>query len=93
MKKLKLSTSAFQKGEVLTRAQLKKVVGGQGSGEDGSGIDGTCTVSTKCYKKVFNPVTNTWVDTENGSVSCTSPVGNCRRTETSVACDGDIVSC
>jgi hypothetical protein len=32
MKKLSLNASAFQKGEVLTRSQLKKVLGGNGSG-------------------------------------------------------------
>lgn len=41
MKKLKLSTSTFNRGEVLTRAQLKKVFGGDtGSGSGtGSGQD------------------------------------------------------
>jgi len=34
MKKLKLNASAFQNGEVLTRSQLKKVLGGTGSGTD-----------------------------------------------------------
>lgn len=33
MKKLSLKPNAFNKGEVLTRAQLKKVIGGLGSGE------------------------------------------------------------
>ncbi|ARS40447.1 hypothetical protein CA265_12580 [Sphingobacteriaceae bacterium GW460-11-11-14-LB5] len=32
MKKLSLKPNAFKKGEVLTRAQLKKVMGGTGSG-------------------------------------------------------------
>ena len=32
MRKLTLNASAFQKGEVLTRAQMKKVSGGTGSG-------------------------------------------------------------
>jgi hypothetical protein len=36
MKKLSLNALAFQKGEVLTRSQLKKVLGGSGSGT-GSG--------------------------------------------------------
>jgi len=35
MKKLKLSAPTFQNGEVLTRAQLKKVLGGDGSGGEG----------------------------------------------------------
>ncbi len=32
MKKLTLTPNAFDKGEVLTRTQLKKVMGGSGSG-------------------------------------------------------------
>ncbi|MRG46985.1 hypothetical protein GFS24_17820 [Chitinophaga sp. SYP-B3965] len=32
MKKLNLKSSGFQNGEVLTRSQLKKVLGGTGSG-------------------------------------------------------------
>jgi hypothetical protein len=39
MKKLLLN-SAFSRGEVLTRAQLKKVMGGDGS--SGSGDDPAC---------------------------------------------------
>ncbi|SMC61102.1 hypothetical protein [Pedobacter nyackensis] len=92
MKKLSLNASAFQKGEVLTRSQLKQVLGGNGSEEDGSG-DGTCTVTTKCYKKTYNTVTGKWDEVENGSVTCTSPVGVCSRSETSVSCDGESVSC
>lgn len=37
MKKLNLKSNAFNKGEVLTRAQLKKVLGGDGSEDFGSG--------------------------------------------------------
>jgi hypothetical protein len=40
MKKLSLKTSDFQRGEVLTRKQLKNVLGGDGSG---SGGDTPCT--------------------------------------------------
>ena len=40
MKKLSLKSSAFNKGEVLTREQLKKVMGGDdGSGSGGGGGD------------------------------------------------------
>lgn len=46
MKKLILNTSTFQKGEILTRAQLKKVLGGDDS--SGSGAFGTCTVTVNC---------------------------------------------
>jgi len=37
MKKLSLKSNAFDKGEVLTRTQLKKVIGGDGSGSGGTG--------------------------------------------------------
>lgn len=40
MKKLSLNAAAFQKGEVLTRGQLKKIKGG-----DSSGSGGQCTVT------------------------------------------------
>lgn len=39
MKKLKLGASVFQKEEALTRSQLKKVLGG-----DGSNANGKCLV-------------------------------------------------
>lgn len=41
MKKLKLNSNAFDKGEVLTRSQLKKVMGGDGSG----GAGGNCSIN------------------------------------------------
>jgi hypothetical protein len=37
MKKIILPTAALANGEVLTRSQLKKVLGGDGSGEGGGG--------------------------------------------------------
>lgn len=43
MKKLILKRPDFKDGEVLTRSQLKKVLGGDGSGSGGSG-----TVKKKC---------------------------------------------
>ncbi|WP_316838292.1 hypothetical protein [Pedobacter nutrimenti] len=36
MKKLKLSVNAYSNGEVLSRAQMKKVMGGSGSGTGGA---------------------------------------------------------
>ncbi|MGM9476482.1 hypothetical protein ACS5PU_08625 [Pedobacter sp. GSP4] len=50
MKKLSLKPNAFDKGEVLTRAQLKKVMGGTGSGDTGSGAcSSTClAVGSEC---------------------------------------------
>lgn len=38
--------SSIQKGDLLTREQLKQVVGGDGSG--GSGEWGSCTVTVNC---------------------------------------------
>ncbi|MDQ0968484.1 hypothetical protein QFZ20_003887 [Flavobacterium sp. W4I14] len=50
MKKLSLKPNAFDKGEVLTRAQLRKVMGGDGSGS-GSGPGGyyKCCNYQACY--------------------------------------------
>lgn len=43
MEKLSLKSNAFDKGEVLTRAQLKKVIGG----EEGSGTGFRCRFKFK----------------------------------------------
>lgn len=48
MKKLSLDALPFQKGEVLTRSQLKKVLGGAGSGEEGSDTDKPCNDPNEC---------------------------------------------
>jgi len=55
MKKLSLNASAFPKGEVLTRAQLKKVLGGDGSGgtddcKSECNADSDCTGEYKICK-------------------------------------------
>lgn len=73
MKKLSLKTSKFNKGEVLTRAQLKKVMGGDGSGT-GSDVFGKCTVKTTC---------------STGSVECSSDNGKCYKGRDYVQCDSD----
>lgn len=57
MKKLSLKPNAFDKGEVLTRAQLKKVMGGTGSGDDGSTRE-YCTYSFKDGSQESGWVTN-----------------------------------
>ncbi len=44
MKKLRLNVNAFDKGEVLSRAQLKKVMGG----DTGSIISSKCRDQTTC---------------------------------------------
>lgn len=50
MKKLKLKSNAFSKEEVLTRSQLKKVLGGDGSSTEVSGNGWNCT----CICPTFN---------------------------------------
>ena len=47
MKKLSLNPASFQKGEVLSRSELKKVLGGvvEDGGEEGGGGGGTCGVN------------------------------------------------
>jgi hypothetical protein len=47
MKKLGLKDLSFQKGEVLTRNQLKNVLGGSGSGS-GSGSGGHTSCKSPC---------------------------------------------
>lgn len=53
MKKLSLNALAFQKGEVLTRSQLKKVLGGTGSdeGSDDDCPDNECDTDADCGDK------------------------------------------
>ncbi|WP_214229531.1 hypothetical protein [Pedobacter sp. B4-66] len=55
MKKLNLKDLTFQRGEVLTRSQLKNVLGGGGSSASGSGSGSgypvckdTCTTDSDC---------------------------------------------
>ncbi|HTM98872.1 MAG TPA: hypothetical protein VL088_09030 [Pedobacter sp.] len=48
MKKLTLKLNAFSQGEVLTRAQLKKVVGGNGSGFEDGCIETPCPANQMC---------------------------------------------
>ncbi|TWF40644.1 hypothetical protein FHW36_104327 [Chitinophaga polysaccharea] len=81
MKKLKLTALDLGAKELLTREQLKNVMGGDGSG---SGT-GSCTYTQNCA---------------NGSVSCSSPTGDCSfiwdDTHTftiGVKCDGDSHTC
>lgn len=47
MKKLKLTQNAVNKGEVLTRAQLKKAMGGMGSEAGGGSGSGTGNVECR----------------------------------------------
>jgi len=82
MKKLSLTASAFQKGEVLSRAQLKKVLGGDGSGDGGE--FGTCTVTVHCGTAP-----------SSSTISCTGQAGKCKHEEPGlglkgyVQCDND----
>ena len=43
MKKLKLKDSIFPAGEVLTKAQMKQVMGGDAESEENSGCQGDAT--------------------------------------------------
>jgi len=90
MKKLKLSELNLGDAEVLSRKELKKVLGGinsgsgGGSGTGGSGM-GSCT--------------ETCATGSNGSQSCTSIKGDCSHEEnlfgtvTSISCDGTSYNC
>lgn len=73
MKKISLNISAFNKGEVLTRAQLKKVMGGDGSGE-GSGLVSSCSVTCPSGVKKDK-------DCGNGNT--------CKTSGTKITCGGD----
>lgn len=75
MKKLILNPNAFNKGEVLTRAQLKKVMGGDGS-DTGSGAGGyykCCNYQncTSCGEKTWVPSGSVGV-CENGAWKCSA---------------------
>jgi hypothetical protein len=54
MKKLSLKGNALYKGEVLTRAQLKKVMGGDAGSGSGSGISPDITKIDACKGKILN---------------------------------------
>jgi len=85
MKKLKLKALELGASELLTRQQLKNVMGGSGSG--GS----TCEVSVNCYRTVFE--NGQWVEKPNGTIKCTSDTGNCTHSTTSISCDGHTITC
>lgn len=52
MKKLVLKSSAFNGGEVLSREQLKKVMGGDGGSGNGSGSGGSPKIDACSGKSV-----------------------------------------
>lgn len=85
MKKLKLKALELGASELLTRQQLKNVMGGSGSG--GS----SCEVSVNCYTRVYE--NGQWVDRPNGSIKCTSDTNNCDHGTTYVSCDGKRIDC
>lgn len=74
MKKLNLNSSVFQAGEVLSRNQLKKVLGGYGDG--GYGGAGACVAAINC---------GTNDKPRNISCGCTNG-GSCSSGDTSVSC-------
>ena len=88
MTKLKLNL-AHQAGEILSREELKKIVGGtEGSG---SGSGSGCTYTLEC---------NLITGIKDGSkVECTSSAGNCdwlrniMGIKVGVKCDGKSFSC
>lgn len=71
MKKLNLNSSVFQTGEVLSRSQLKKVLGGYG---DYGG--GACLAIINC---------GTEKDRRDIDCGCTTG-GTCSSNDTSVTC-------
>lgn len=72
MRKLNLDSSVFRAGEVLSRSQLKKVLGGYGGYEG----PGACTAAVNC---------GTSDKPRNISCSCTNG-GSCTSGDTSVSC-------
>lgn len=77
MKKLSLRASIFQKGEVLTRDQLKKVLGGDGSDGGSSGGPGVCNFHC-CSDQHTN---------------CTAYVSSTHSCNTSNDCNSTMASC
>ncbi len=94
MKKLSLKSNAFNKGEVLTRAQLKKVMGGNESGSGDTCNDGaTCKVvitgvvdgepftsesTGTCSKDTFGSTITCYCSAAGGKGSLTSNGGKSR---------------
>ena len=69
MKKLKLNLQQFDGAEVLTRNQLKKVLGGGGGGGTGSG--GPCDDCTKlCHRDDNGDYGYGMCSPETGGTSC-----------------------
>lgn len=69
MKKLKLTPSNYNRGEVLTKAQLKKVMGGDGSGTPCSS-DFNCGVYGHCISGYCD-------NSYGGGASCQVNNGGC----------------
>ncbi len=75
MKKLKLTPSTYNRGEVLTKAQLKKVMGGDGSGSPCMN-NGDCGINGNC---VYGYCSNS--GSMGGGNSCQVNNGGCPYTE------------
>lgn len=69
MKKLKLTPSTYNRGEVLTKAQLKKVMGGGGSGTPCI-IDFDCGVAGRCINFMCNNSYGTGSDCQVNNGGC-----------------------
>lgn len=74
MKKLSLKSNAFDKGEVLTRSQLKKVMGGVGSGLSGCNANCTCPSGYRSKVNHSSTVVLAVIDC-SGTCSATDEVG------------------
>lgn len=84
MEKLKLSSKAFNEGEVLNRSQLKKVMGGDGSGGSGTGGGGsTCSATASCGSNASVSCdgygTNGCFASDNAYVECTNSFGQTKK--------------
>ena len=69
--------------ELLTRDQLKNVLGGDDGGS------GSCSSTAMCYKTIWQ--NGAWVTVPNGSVSCSG--ASCSHSDNGVSCDGSDVNC
>ena len=77
MKKLKLNLQQFEGAELLTRSQLKKVLGG----DDGGGSDtcsGFCNYEWTDSKGATHTTTGTCMTSQPGNLCyCSNGVGRC----------------
>ncbi len=82
MKKLSLNKSNFAGAEVLTRAQLKKVIGGGGGNDDGSWEGDPCLGKVGEERRVccFNVCMAGWDENTHTEAENTQKVTQCDNT-------------